>query len=175
VYRFSPNAPPESRCVLEKRLALPEGAKNRGFVEALLDTKRRELWVSNMEDSAVHIFDLDSLAYKQSVKTGGRWTKVIAQSADGSLAACSNWLSMDVSVFDSGTKALLAVVPVGGTPRGLAFSPDGKLLYAAIYDRAEIAVIDLAKMRKTASWTFYPGGGAARHIVYKSGAEVDVL
>jgi YVTN family beta-propeller protein len=147
----------------EKRLV----AGNRpGFVEALCDERRRELWVSNMEENKVHIFNLDTLEYISSHPTGGTFPKVIVQSPNGALTLVSNWISMDISVFDSDTKKLLRRIPVGGTPRGMAFSPDGSLMYTAIYDAALVVVVDMAANKVIKRWRFNSGEGAARHIIY---------
>jgi DNA-binding beta-propeller fold protein YncE len=152
----------------EKRLTVP-GSSASGFVEALCDGKRRELWVSNMEENRVHIFDLDTLAYKRFANTGGLMPKVIVQSPEGDITVVSNWLSRNISVFDSQTKERLALIPLGGTPRGMAFSPDGKTLYAAIFDEPLIAVIDMAAKKTTAAYRLYEGAGAARHVICSEG------
>ena len=152
----------------ERRLSVP-GSASAGFVEALCDPRRRELWVSNMTKNSVHIFDLDTLDYKTSLSTGGVYPKVIAQSPNGSLTVVSNWVSRDISVFDSDTRQLLHRIPVGGIPRGMAFSPDGSLLYTAIFDEPVIAVIDMVQNRVTRNFRFHDGDGAARHIIYRNG------
>jgi len=56
---------------------------------------------------------------------------------------------MDISVFDSETKKLLRRIPVGGTPRRMAFSPDGTLLYTAIYDAPLVAVMNMEQSKVT--------------------------
>ncbi|MCL2440659.1 MAG: YncE family protein [Treponema sp.] len=152
----------------EKRLVVP-GSSASGFVEAMCDVRRRELWVSNMEENKLHIFDLDTLVYKLSIPAEGIFPKVITQSPDGNLTAVSNWLSMDISIFDSNTKRLLHKIPVGGTPRGMAFSPDSSLLYITIYDEPVIAVINMSLNRVTSRFRLYSGAGAARHIIYRDG------
>jgi DNA-binding beta-propeller fold protein YncE len=148
----------------EQRLEIADSIP--GFVEALCDERRRELWVSNMQENKVYIFNFDSLEYLSSHSTGGVFPKVIAQSPNGALTVVSNWLSMDISVFDSDTKKLLRRIPVGGTPRGMAFSPDGSLLYTAIYDAALIAVVDMKTDTVIKRWRFHEGEGAARHIIF---------
>jgi DNA-binding beta-propeller fold protein YncE len=152
----------------EKRLAVP-GGSSVGFVEAFCDQKRGELWVSNMTENKAHIFDLNTLEYKMPLDTGGVLPKVIVQNPAGDLTVISNWVSQNISVFNSGTKALLRRIPVGGTPRGMAFSPNGELLYTAIYDRPEIAVIDMNQNKVTARFRLYEGEGAARHVLYRDG------
>lgn len=152
----------------EKRLTVP-GSKAPGFVEALCDEKRRELWVSNMDENKVHIYNLDTLEFKTSLDTKGVFPKVIVQSPDGNLTITSNWITMDLSVFDSNTKELLRRIPVGGTPRGMAFSPDGSLLYTAIFDEPLVVVVDMKQNKIVSRFRFHSGTGAARHIIYSDG------
>jgi DNA-binding beta-propeller fold protein YncE len=152
----------------EKRLTVP-GSRANGFVEVMIDEKRREFWVSNMEENRVHIYDLDTLDFITSLNVGGVFPKVITQSPDGSITVVSNWISMDISVFDSETKRLLRRIPVGGTPRGMAFSPDGSLLYTAIFDAPLIVVVDMAENRITRRFRLHDARGAARHVIYHDG------
>jgi DNA-binding beta-propeller fold protein YncE len=79
----------------------------------------------------------------------------------------SNWISQNISVFDSETKTLLRRIPVGGTPRGMAFSPDGGLLYTAIYDEPVIAVVDMKENKVSRRFRLYDGPGAVRHVIYR--------
>jgi DNA-binding beta-propeller fold protein YncE len=170
VFRFSPAAPEAGagELVFEKRLGVP-GSGACGFVEAMTDGKRRELWVSNMEENKVHIFDLDTLEYRSSADTGGVMPKVIVQSPSGDVTAVSNWSSRTIAIFDSQTKARLALIPVSGTPRGMTFSPDGQKLYAAIFDAPLIEEIDIPTGKTSARRRFYEGDGAARHALYSAG------
>jgi len=168
VFRFDQAAQGNQSLVLEKRLAVP-GSAAKGFVEAMCDEKRRELWVSNMEENKVHIYDLDTLNYKTSLAVGGVYPKVIAQNPEGNLTVVSNWVTFNISVFDSDSKELLRRIPVGATPRGMAFSPDGKFLYAAIYDAPVIAVIDMTENKVTTRYRFHQRTGAARHVIYRDG------
>ncbi|MDR0301928.1 MAG: YncE family protein [Treponema sp.] len=156
------------RMVFEKRLLIPESTA-AGFVEALTDAKRQELWISNMGENKVHIFDLNTLEYKTSLGTGGIFPKVIAQNPSGDLILVSNWISQDISVFDSETKELLRRIPVGGTPRGMAFSPNGAVLYVAIFDEPVIAVVDMTQNKVSSRYRLYQGEGAARHVIYHDG------
>ncbi|MCL2443763.1 MAG: lactonase family protein [Treponema sp.] len=152
----------------ERRLTVPNN-NSIGFVEALCDARRQELWISNMEENKVHIYDLNTLEYKMGMSTGGVFPKVIVQSPSGDITVTSNWITMDLTVFDSDTKQLLRRIPVGGTPRGMAFSPDGSLLYTAIYDEPLIVVVNMNQNRIVSRFRLYPGAGAARHIIYHEG------
>ena len=151
--------------VFEKRLSAP-GGLSAGNVEALADARRRELWVSNMEENKVHIYDLDTLEYKTGFSTGGIFPKVIVQNPEGNITVVSNWISRNISVFDSDSRELLRRIPVGGTPRGMAFSPDGNFLYVANFDEALIEVIDMTLNRVTRTFRLYEGEGACRHVIY---------
>jgi DNA-binding beta-propeller fold protein YncE len=151
--------------VYEKRLSVPD-SNRPGFVEVMIDERRGEFWVSNMEEGKVHIYDLDKLEYKLSVKTGGSYPKVIAQNPAGDITVVSNWVSRNISLIDSETKELIRLIPVGGTPRGMAFSPDGGLLYVAIYDEAIVAVVDMKEYKLSKRFRLYEGEGAVRHVIY---------
>jgi YVTN family beta-propeller protein len=122
-----------------------------------------------MTENKVHIFNLDTLEYKISLGTGGEYPKVIVQNPEGYLTLVSNWVSHNLSVFDSETKKLLRRIPVGGTPRGMAFSLDGALLYVAIYDEPVIAVVDMKQNKVSSRYRLYQGEGAVRHVIYRDG------
>jgi len=141
-------------------LAPPEGyARQEGFVESAFFPALGEVWVSQMHNSTIHVFDLATLAYKESFPSGGSYPKVIAASPDGRRAYVTNWVSEDLSVFDAGTRRLLAKVKLGGTPRGLATSPDGKVLYVARFSGGSILRVRLSDL---AVETFWPADGGAK-------------
>ncbi len=109
----------------------PSYAKAEGFVESAFFPAAREIWISQMYNSTIHAFDLDTFAYKASFPSGGSYPKVIAASSDGTRAFVTNWASEDLSVIDVATRKVLAKVKLGGTPRGLAASSNGRYLYIA--------------------------------------------
>jgi YVTN family beta-propeller protein len=142
-------------------------SRAEGFVESAYLASRDEIWVSQMHNSMIHVFDRASLAYKSSFKSGGSYPKVIVFSSPaspgGERAFVSNWVSEDVAVFDAASHELLKRVKVGGTPRGLVPSPDGKCLYIACFGNGAIARLDLGDYRLTPFWK--ADGGAKRHLV----------
>jgi YVTN family beta-propeller protein len=141
----------------------PAYAKAEGFVESAVVAPLREIWVSQMHNSTIHAFDLDSLAYKDSFPSGGSYPKVIAVSPDGSRAYVTNWVSEDLSIIDTATRAVLAKVKLSGTPRGLAASSDGTRLYIARFAGGSILRLGLPDMKLE---TLYAAdGGAKRHLV----------
>lgn len=137
--------------------------RESGFVEGLVDAAQNEFYVSQMTTGMFHVFNLATLAYKTNYSTRGTWTKVIAE--DAKYLYMSNWLSKDVTVFDRFTKEFVARVKLVATPRGMAFSPDGKYLYVAIFDDALLQKIDLSTFKVVKNIRLAPGGGNARHIV----------
>jgi YVTN family beta-propeller protein len=146
------------------RLEPPDSyAKAEGFVESAVVAPLREIWISQMHNSTIHAFDLDTLQYKTSFPSGGSYPKVIAVSPDGSRAYVSNWVSEDVSVIDTATRAVISKIKVGGTPRGLAASSDGAFLYIARFAGGSILRLRLSD---GALETLYAAdGGAKRHLV----------
>lgn len=114
------------------RLSPPEKYKKKlGFVETISIPEHNELWVSQMQANAVHVFDLKTLAYKASVDLTGKWSKILLYDATRDLVYCSNWISEDISVIDRKTKTEVRKTDKIGLPRGLLLSKDGKELYIA--------------------------------------------
>jgi len=93
---------------------------------------------------------------------------VICPHPDGRVFV-SNWVSRTVSALDGDTGRLLGQYKVAGTPRGLALSPDGKLLYVANFDSGTIEAVDAMTLARVD--TLFdgdgglPSGGAKRHLV----------
>src|SRR5579859_3587990 len=63
--------------------------------------------------------------------TGGSATVAIQESSAPRIYV-TNEVSGDLSVIDSGTRRVIATVPLGKRPRGIHASPDGKTLYVAL-------------------------------------------
>jgi YVTN family beta-propeller protein len=138
-------------------------AAKKGFVEMAFLAGRQELWVTQMTTGMVHVFSLPDFAWLASFPTGGSWPKFILVSPDEKTAYVSNWESRDISVIDAAARAATARIPVGGVPRGLALSRDGRFLYVGLFDRGAVQKVDLAKRAVARTLTF--GEGAMRHIV----------
>ena len=142
-------------------------ASEMGFVEALVLADRREVWISQMPGARVHGFSLDDWSYIGHVETGGSMPKVIAADHNETTLYVSNWGTRNVSVIDVADLSLRSLIPVGGVPRGLAFHPDGRHLYVALFEgaaRGSVEKIDTETGRVARTMDFVPGG-AARHIV----------
>src|SRR5438046_5199461 len=65
----------------------------------------------------------------------------------GPLVYVSNERSDDVTIIDATTDRVVATVPVGGRPRGIGVSPDGRAVYVALGNENAIGVLD-AESRK---------------------------
>jgi DNA-binding beta-propeller fold protein YncE len=86
-----------------------------------------------MTVNAVHIFELNNLAYKDTVVAGGKWGKVLLFDPGIDIVFLSNWSSKNISVIDILTRREVYRFDAGGTPRGLMLSKDGMFLYIAQY------------------------------------------
>jgi len=146
------------------RMIPPENfAEKKGFVETAILPLHKEIWVSQMTTGCIHVFDLTTFDYLRSIPTLGEWTKVISINKDETRAYVSNWLSEDISIINIDTSEVEEKIKVDGTPRGLAFSGDGKFLYACMYDTGTLQKINLEtkEIEKTINFR----GGSKRHIV----------
>ena len=118
---------------------VPGYAEKQGFVEAVFSPSGERFYVSQMTTGMIHVFT-SSGVYKKSFSSGGKWTKVMALSPDGSIIAVSNWLSNSVTVLNPETGEIIHAIQSQGTeiPRGLAFTPDGGSLVAAFFGSGDI-------------------------------------
>lgn len=67
----------------------------------------------------------------------------------------SNLGANSVTAFNLATTAVLAEIPVGKNPEGLAMSPDDAYLYVANSDSDSITVIDTESLEVTATWDLH--------------------
>lgn len=125
-----------NRSPLERRTVLvPPGFEGqRGLVEAAYSPLTRELWISPVTGSRLFLYDMDTLAYKGEISTEGLFVKVMAFSPDGRQVALTNWESPRILLLDPQTRTVTARLDTSGIPRGLGWSPDGRRLYAALFD-----------------------------------------
>jgi len=67
-----------------------------------------------------------------------------AESAGEDLAYVANLRASTVSVIDVPSRRVVARVPVGAEPDGVAVSPDGSRIYVANFAGNSVSVIDAA-------------------------------
>lgn len=151
-----------------RRIAPPEPWASRiGFVESLVLPQRGELWVSQMTTAAVHVFDLQTLDYKLTIRTGGVWSKVLAYNAAMDRVFFTHWVTGDVSIINPYTYKEEQRVNYRAVPRGLAFSADGQHMYLAQYEQDGRYVCQVLKINLATMAVEQKIGalGAKRHIV----------
>ena len=68
----------------------------------------------------------------------------VDEQGGGPSAYVTNVFSNSVSVIDVATNTVVAIVPVGITPNGVAITPDGTSAYVANVRSASVSVIDVA-------------------------------
>ncbi len=147
-----------------RRISPPRSdSRLAGFVESALLPARDELWVSQMQADLIHIFRLSDLHYVESFSPQGTFPKVITVSPDEGTAYVSNWLSRDVSIIDVDSRSVSAVLPVGGTPRGMVLTQGGRFLYVCLYDIGDVIKINTRTHRIVGSIDCSPA--SMRHIV----------
>jgi len=69
-----------------------------------------------------------------------------AASPDGKRIYVSNGRGGTVSVIDVTTDSVIATVPVGKRPWGIALTPDGRKLYTANGPSNDVSVVDVDRL-----------------------------
>jgi YVTN family beta-propeller protein len=65
----------------------------------------------------------------------------VAVTSDGTRVYVSNLNANAVSVIDAATRAVVATIPVGVAPLGVAMSPDDSLVYVANFGSNTVSVL----------------------------------
>src|SRR5574339_414917 len=75
-------------------------------------------------------------------------------------AYITNEMDNTVSVIDTAAGKVIASVPVGTRPDGVAITPDGKFVYTANFEADTVSVIDTSdnKVKATVASTHRPSG-----------------
>lgn len=150
------------------RIAPPEPYRSKkAFVESLVLKERNELWISQMSTASAHVFDLKTLKYKTSVKTTGKWSKVLEYNPVNKMVYLTNWISEDISVINPLTYNEEYKIKVGGVPRGIIFSNDNKYAYVCQYNVKGRAKGRVLKINLSSNKIIKRMGalGAKRHMV----------
>ncbi|MBA7650799.1 Antigen Lp49 [subsurface metagenome] len=146
-----------------KRFLFPQYGKYICFAEGVFNQKGDLFFISQMSTSTIYVIRYPELRIEKAIPTGGNWSKVIALSPDEKLIAVSNWLSDDISIIDAQTfKRIRLLRFQAQTPRGLAFTPDNKYLYAVYFGSGHI--IKISKQ----TWQ-------AEHILLTGGTNRDIV
>lgn len=141
-------------------------------VEVLIDGERNLCLVSEMgkgQDGINSVFgiDLDNFEISFRIATGGDWSKFMALRPGTNELWVSNWKSDNISILDLETKKLVNIIPVGKTPRGIAFTPEGGFVYVCGYYSRDLLKYDTrTKIQvKRITMPFVSYHGAPRHFV----------
>ncbi len=145
-----------------RQVEIPPGGAG-GFVELAVLPGRGEVWVSQMNTNSIHVLGTAGLGYRGTVYSGGSWPKVILPSPDERRLYVANWEGRSVGVVDTASRTLIGVIPVGGTPRGLAVTNGGRFLWVCLFDSGAVDIVDTRAL--TVVDRIERGLGAARHIV----------
>lgn len=100
-------------------------------------------WVANIDDGTVSRIDLET--HEAATVAVGTFPWGVAASHDGLRAYVTNGNDGTVSVIDATVPAVVDTLPVGATPRGIAVTPNGAKVYAALAD-GDVVVIDAASL-----------------------------
>jgi YVTN family beta-propeller protein len=84
---------------------------------------------------------------KTDVIQVGEVPKYLAVTPDGRRLLVGNWCSWDLSVVDLETGREVRRIPAGVAPRGIAYSPNGRIAYVSLVGEDRILVIDMQRLR----------------------------
>jgi YVTN family beta-propeller protein len=98
--------------------------------------------ILSMIDAATNMVTLEALV-QQPIG--------VAVTPDGSKVYVADVNSNSVSVVDTTTHTVSAIIPVGATPEGVAVTPDGTKVYVANSDSNSVSVIDTTTDRVSAT------------------------
>jgi YVTN family beta-propeller protein len=85
---------------------------------------------------------------------------------------CTNSGAASVSVIDRGPRLVTGVLPVAGTPRGMALDPLARRGYVALYREDQLEILDLAAGATLGTIRLAPGDGPTELGVAADGALV---
>ena len=120
----------------------------------LLSPDGRTLYVTSEVAGQVHVVDLASRRVVKDIKVGKR-PRRLALTPDGKELWVSNELDASLSIINVRTQVVVATVKfeIKGarssdiTPVGLAMSPDGKTVFAALGHANHVAFVDVASRK----------------------------
>jgi DNA-binding beta-propeller fold protein YncE len=128
---------------LEGYIELPEHQAAGGFDHAAVHRGLRRLYVAHTANDAIDVIDLERGRYSHSIEGLGGVAGALV-SEDDDLLFSSNRAASTVSAFAAREERVLATVPVGPRPNGLAFDPARRTLIAAtVAEPYGICVVDL--------------------------------
>jgi DNA-binding beta-propeller fold protein YncE len=109
----------------------------------------RELWVPQAGSPAIEVFDSGTLSRLGEVRLSGQGGAVeVVFAPDGATAYVSQLETGTVYAVDRSSRKVTKKLATGGRgTRGLTLSPDGRTLFAANWDSADVSEINLSAWR----------------------------
>lgn len=150
----------------------PAKSSSKGFAECIFIPEKNAFFVSQMTTGSIYEFSYPGFEFKRTIKTGGKWSKVIAWNPEKEVLAVSNWVSNDVSIIGYKDGKVLRKIKTAAAPRGLLFTDSGKSLIVLTFDGGKIQkfnVDDGKKLKENAV-----DKSAMRHIVRGGGGKAFV-
>lgn len=123
---------------LEKVAEIRPGCKDPkndyGYAEGCFHPKNGRFWFTRMTTGEFFIYHPESDSLESPRPTGGVWTKALEFSPDNKRIAMTNWVSRDVTVFNTENRKMVKRFKVRNIPRGMAWIGNDTLA-VAIYGR----------------------------------------
>ena len=139
-------------------------SRKKGFVEGLFIPAFDSYLVTQMQTDSLFEYNTEiPHQLKRKIPSGGRWPKVIAYCPQLDLLAVSNWVSNTVVLIDYRSGKAVHKITDLNTPRGVAFTHDGRYIVICSFDGGFI------KKFSTADWQeqghIARNYAAMRHVV----------
>lgn len=102
-----------------------------------------EVWVGSNEHGTVSVVDATDGSVTQALDGFG-WPYRVVFTPDGNTALIPDLRGEELRIIDRASRAEVHRVPLaGGAPQGVAVTPDGRIAFQSLSDRARVLVIDV--------------------------------
>jgi len=102
-----------------------------------------EVWVGSNQNGTVSVVDSKDGSVSQALDGFG-WPYRVLFTPDGETALIPDLRGEELRVVDRESRSVRHVIPLsGGAPQGVAVTPDGRIAFQSLSDRARVIIIDL--------------------------------
>jgi len=102
-----------------------------------------EVWVGSNQNGTVSVVDSKDGSVSQALDGFG-WPYRVLFTPDGETALIPDLRGEELRVVDRESRSVRHVIPLsGGAPQGVAVTPDGRIAFQSLSDRARVVFIDL--------------------------------